>query len=478
MLFLWISPVVVFVALLWTRTIPALPASIVSLALAVVVGATLGPVQLGAIDVLHTLSGGAWIALPAVLVVLAGLFFTEVTAPVSPGRSDGTERDRARRLGTTCLFAGPFIETATGFGVGFVVALRAILALGVPAGPALALAAFSQCLVPWGALGVGTRISAAIVGIPVADIGWRAALVAAPVLLAMVPLYWRVAAAGGVRVPLGQKLEDICLMAGLVALLATINHYLPLELAGMVAIGPWLALRLWMQAGRNAFSFTSLASAVPYLVLIGLLASTQLIPSVEAWLASPSLSPGHGAPLFAPLASPAWPLLLSALFAALVPGLSPGGPRDLGSAAFRTWVKGWRAAALTIVLVTLAWFLVRSGIASALASELRSLTGEVAVVTVPLLGALGGYLTGSNTGAGGLSMPVATAFGDAPADLAWIAAAAIVAGSLMTALSPVRMTMGQGLAQASDRDVALALRLLLTYATTGLLICVIAKILI
>ena len=40
----------------------------------------------------------------------------------------------ARQVVTTCLFLGPFVETATGFGVGFVVALRAVLGLKIPAG--------------------------------------------------------------------------------------------------------------------------------------------------------------------------------------------------------------------------------------------------------------------------------------------------------------------------------------------------------
>ena len=50
---------------------------------------------------------------------------------------------------------------------------------------------------------------------------------------------------------------------------------------------------------------------------------------------------------------------------------------------------------------------VRSGIAQAFVLATRTALGDLAVLIVPMLGALGGYLTGSNTGAGGLAMPVA-----------------------------------------------------------------------
>ena len=82
---------------------------------------------------------------------------------------------------------------------------------------------------------------------------------------------------------------------------------------------------------------------------------------------------------------------------------------------------------------------------------------------MPILGALGGYLTGSNTGAGSLSMPVAQSVSQSPGLLAWIAAASIMTGSVLTVLSPVRFAMGQAISGASDREAARVFRSLLPF---------------
>ena len=76
----------------------------------------------------------------------------------------------------------------------------------------------------------------------------------------------------------------------------------------------------------------------------------------------------------------------------------------------------------------------------------------------PVAGALGGYLTGSNTGAGAVSMPLATALVPAGEARLAVIAAAVVAGSLLTAVSPVRVTMGQVLIKATTGETGQALR--------------------
>jgi len=470
----WLAPVMVFAALVAGRWVGVLPASLLSLALLLAVVLSVGPQLLTLGDVGLILIGGAWIALPAVLVILAGLFFTEVNAVAESGSAQPIA-EPGRRLGTTCLFAGPFVETATGFGVGYVVALRAVMGLRVGVAPAIALAALSQCLVPWGALGVGSRISAAIVDMPIEDISWRASVIMAPVMLLMGPVYWRIAAVSGHAVSTAQKLEDfICLIAlGLLLILA--NLRLPIELAGMAALGPVLIFRFWREEGRAALTRRStIVTVAPYVALIVMLCIFRLVPIVTEALGTIRVTPVGGAPAFAPFLSPAIPLL-AVSFAVVLFGERSG--QRLGKSARQTLQKGWRACCLTIVLVAFAWLLVRSGITAAIVREI-AVFGPLTSVSVPLLGAFGGYLTGSNTGAGSLSMPVAAVFSVARGEVMWLAAAAIVSGSLMTAVSPVRVAMAQALAAASNRDIGAALRLLLPYILLALMSGVVTTVLV
>ncbi len=472
MLLLWVSPIIVFMLLSAARVLPAVFAALVSLCLAAIVVLAAGPRAVGVHELVEILIGGAWIALPAVLVILAGLYFTEVMDAAAPAshRHTAQTQTSARDLGTICLFVGPFVETATGFGVGYVVAVSAMLRAGVGPAGALGLGAFSQCLVPWGALGIGTKISASIAGVAVDDLGWRLALLIAPVIALMLPVYWRIARASGVAIDRVQAREDALTLLALAGLLVGTNSVLPIELAGLSAIGPVLLYRLWRSQGNAVFSGASMRRAAPYAILLALLAVTKLIPPVRDALAGPAFTPGAGAPLFAPLASPAIALMLAAVMGCF----GHGHWRGL-KAGFAPMIrKGLRASVLTILLVALAWVIVRSGIAEAFAQAMSAWFGGRAPLIVPALGGLGGYLTGSNTGAGSLAMPVALSIARSGTELLWIAAAAIMAGSVFTAFSPVRFAMGQAIAQTDSAATTQAMRWLLPFAAGTLGIAITA----
>jgi len=470
MLFLWVSPVILFLVLMASRAVAAVPAAAFSLTLAIVVAVGFGPIDIAPFEIARIVLAGAWVALPAVLVILTGLYFTQVldTAGSRPAQSPATALP-ARHLGTICLFLGPFVETATGFGVGYVVAIGAVLAAGIAPATALALAAFSQMLVPWGALGIGTQISAAIIGMPVEMLGWRIALITAPMLWLTLLVYWRIVRHAGIEVDAARKREDAGSVLALSLLLVATNVLLPIELAGLLAIGPVLLFRLWRQEGTFLFSAPAIRRAAPYLILIVLLAVTKLSPGIRALLATPAFTPGQGAPDFAPLASPANVLVLAAILGCFAHGRWAA----LHGAIPGALAKGTRASILTILLVALACVIVRSGIAQAVADALRSGMGDHAALVVPVLGSIGGYLTGSNTGAGSLAMPVAESVASG-AVLPWIAGAAIMAGSVFTAFSPVRFAMGQAIARASAQDSRIALYLLLPFALCASSIAILA----
>lgn len=180
----------------------------------------------------------------------------------------------------------------------------------------------------------------------------------------------------------------------------------------------------------------------------------RLVPAIHDRLETPSFKPFAETSAFAPLLSPALPLIAIAIVVAI----SRGGARQATALMKLTLQRSGRAALLTFLLVGMAWIMVGSGLAGGIGLSVSSVLGSWSAGIVPVAGALGGYLTGSNTGAGAVSMPLATALVPAGEARLAVIAAAVVAGSLLTAVSPVRVTMGQVLIKATTAQTGQAMR--------------------
>lgn len=453
MILIWLAPLILFLGLILSGR-SALAAGALGTLCAALVAWLVGPARPDALDVALHFAAGAWIGLPAVLVIVAGLAFSlsleRAQAEAEPAHSGHGA------LAEACLLRGPFLETSTGFGVGYVVAVSGARRLGIDKAPALALATFSQILVPWGALGIGTRISADIAGVALAELLWRIALVTTLLLAALLPLFWRLARLAGLPASPRERLEWSGLGALLMTLLVAANLVLPIELAAMAALAPVMLLRLLRVSGWAGLDRGLLVRLAPYAALVLALALMRLVPAIHDRLQHPSFKPFADASAFAPLLSPALPLLAIALAVAL----RRGGPRQAAALMRLSLQRAGRAVLLTFLLVGMAWIMVGSGLAGGIGLAVSGVLGAWSAGIVPVAGALGGYLTGSNTGAGAVSMPLATALVPAGEARLAVIAAAIVAGSLLTAVSPVRVTMGQVLTRASTAETGQALRAL------------------
>lgn len=80
MVLVWLLPVVLFVGLLASRRVPALPAAMLAMATTLGVAWSSAPTQVGPVELARMVAAGIWIAVPAALVILAGLFFAESVA--------------------------------------------------------------------------------------------------------------------------------------------------------------------------------------------------------------------------------------------------------------------------------------------------------------------------------------------------------------------------------------------------------------
>ena len=340
------------------------------------------------------------------------------------------------------LGAAPFFESVTGFGVAVVISAPILLSAGFTPLKAAVLASWGQLTVPWGALGVGTLIGADLAGFTFGELSDASALLSVPLFLiygvaaAMLAGGWT-----GVK-RRGFEAAYVSLAAGMGILLNSL--YLVPELSGAVgsllAVGIFLARRVGRLRGLSVPG----RALAPYGLLLALLAVENGVGPVRNTL------DGLG-PVFA---GPGLWLVVSAGFAALLLKLDG---KDAASATGKT-IDQWLPVAGAILAFILAGqVMAASGAAGLLASGVAGASGEAYPAFAPLVGALGGGLTGSNSGSNALfmSFQIEAAASSGSPELA-LAALQNVAGSQANLLSPQRLALAATATGLLGREAQIA----------------------
>lgn len=340
---------------------------------------------------------GVFLAMQPIGVVVGGLLFHAAVA----GRGDATGPQAAtpRAIFTATLLMGVFMESVTGFAVGAVFALAALRGMGLRGPPAAALALLSLCLIPWGGLGPGTSLGAALLGVPAQAIATLTALPNAAWVLALGPVCWRLSAAAGVPVPGPERAAQMAMLAAMAAILVAGHWVLPFEVLGILAAGAPLLVALWLaDPPRDAAAWRRAAAALwPYALLTVALLGARAVPRPPAFQPYESL--------------PAFPVTHVAVVLLVVAGgilLSrPNAGRRAGDALKRAA----RPAAAMLLYVLFARWMAGSGATGALAGAAAGALGGLAPYAVPVLGLAAGVVTGSNVGSNAAMMPVQQALG-------------------------------------------------------------------
>lgn len=338
---------------------------------------------------------GAWLALQPVAVVTAGLLFHGAVARADG--APGTEAADRRSLFATAFLAGPFFESVTGFAVGVVFALGALRRAGHRGPAALSVGLFALLLVPWGGLGPGTALGAALAGVDLTALARINAWLSAAWLFAMLGVFWRLAAALGLSAGAGTRAREACWIAALGGLLVAANHLLPVEVCGIAATGPLLLAHHRARLSDPA----AWRAALPYLLLTGALLGTHVLPVIGPYLTAlawqpiahlPGLPANHAAVVLGGVA-----LLLIARHAT---------PSAVVQAAL---ARARRPALAMLLFVVFARWLAGSGVAGALAGALAGAAGPAAPYTAPVLGVAAGFFIGTNVGSNSATMPLVAA---------------------------------------------------------------------
>jgi lactate permease len=335
---------------------------------------------------------GAYLALQPMGVVLAGLLFHAAVSGAEASKD--TEAATPRRIFIATLLAGCFLESVTGFGVGAVFALASLRGMGIIGAPAGAMALLALCLIPWGGLGPGSLLGAALIGLPAQDVMRITALPNALWLLLLGPVLWRLCAAAGLAVPAAEKLAQMGYLLAVAALLVSCHWLLPFEVVGVIATGLPLIFALWRldppqdgAAWRRAIS-----RLAPYALLTLAFLAARAVPNPPAWR---------------PFADfPAFPITHVSLVLGVVALLllaRRAGAVALAQGAIK---RGIRPAMIMLLYVLLARWMGESGATAALAREAAAALGPLAPYAVPPLGLMAGIVTGTNVGSNAALMPV------------------------------------------------------------------------
>ena len=431
-----LAPILVVLALLMLR-VPALWAATAGL------GVALGAAAL-AFPVTRAEAGVAATQMAPTVVEVALILLGGVTLAEAMARGGAQDRIAAwlaelERLGgrtpmllllvygLTC-----FMESVTGFGLGVVITAPLMIRLGLSPARAVVVGLLGLVLVPWGSLAPGLLISAELGGVGFSDLGFWTALLSLPVLLISAAAVLFVA----FRRP---SVRQIVLAAAVVgwqwAVLVGFSAVLEPPLAGVVSSGAVMAalmVAMRMRGGSLPRVTPAIRRAlVPYAVLVsGILAGTAVAAAA-------------GQPALVALSSPgAWAVVAGAV--AVVTSRSVAGSvHSTVVAAVRRWLP---IATTTIVFMLIGTVMAATGMAARLAADVAA-SGPYAIAAVPIAGALGGFLTGSNTGAAAMfsstSAAAATGLGANPL----IALAGQnAAGAFAMVASPPRIALAVGVA--------------------------------
>ncbi|NMA70069.1 MAG: L-lactate permease [Desulfitobacterium sp.] len=381
----------------------------------------------------------------------------------------------------------PLIESTSGFGVAVMMVTPIFIALGYPVFKGILLGLISLMAIPWGAMSIGTIIGAEMGGVDLLNLGLGTAF------LSVLPIAFFILSsiyiAGGWeglkrRFPLG-----ILFSLSFTTSLIIFNYLGAVELAGVLSGLVVLGLGFLLiksnsvvssakgshpadeeltidEAPTTGTSSTKVTAPSlfrifsPYLLLTAMILVTRLLPPVKNYLENNFiLEVPRFSYSLALLYSPGFWLFLTCLWTIFLFKIK----KDDLKEALRKSIKQWIPfTVVTTAFVSISEVMSTAGMIEVVAGTMASSLGSAFLMISPLIGALGGFLTGSNASSNAMliKLQTQTAFqvGASP-ELASIVQN--TSSSHTTMASPARVALGASLYGVGDQENALLRRILL-----------------
>lgn len=368
--------------------------------------------------------------------------------------------DRDVQILLLVLGLSPLIEAVSGFGVGAVIIIPMLAALGIPALRACVLGLLGQLAVPWGGLAVGITLGANLTGFNANHLGAYTAILLAPVTVgfALAALALSGGKAGLKRLWLAALLAGLLLFAGewlfsqvpgvelggvfagvpTTILLATWGHVAAKRRASQVYVNPPTSEQV-SEENAEPSALRMAQAGMPYGILIAGLLLSRLVPPIQNWLQGLAILNVPTLNLhFQFIYNPGFFVLLGAIAAIFNLGTKR---REVGRVLLQTLRQFTPGAVSIVSFLAASQIMGNSGMILLLGSTAAMLGGGYSWLA-PWLGALGGWLTGSNAGSNAMFAHLQQETSvRAGLSVDWVMGAQNGASSIATMISPARTVL-------------------------------------
>ncbi|PZD96765.1 L-lactate permease [Paenibacillus sambharensis] len=459
-------PIILIFILLFFFKLSSLRVGVLSLLAAVAITALYPYYHIRPDRLVHASVQGSLTAFVAAYVLFFGILLFHLMNSVGGIQTIASyisqvTRDHSNQALLITAGLSPLIESTSGFGIAFMMVAPIFLSLGFSPMRSALLGLVSLLAVPWGALATGTVIGAGLGGISLHKLGAGTALLSIPVFL-----YFMAAAVGiaGGRAALKRRWKEVLLYAAVFAAsMLLLNQYVSVELAGVLSSLLTLAIGISVmmvpgvgaKTGKAAAEMSAagegqgaamgvLKAVSPYVALTVLIFISRLWTPFKEFLESHAVIrlPAYSFSM-ALLYSPGFWLLVTCLFTVLVFRINGGVFLNCLRKTLKQWVP---FTISTAAFVSMSEVMAEAGMTALLAGAAGALFGSSFLLVSPLIGGIGGFLTGSNTGSNAMfiKLQIQTA-GQAglPADL--IAYSQNASSSHSTMACPSRVMLGASL---------------------------------
>ncbi|MGO1488743.1 MAG: L-lactate permease [Arachnia sp.] len=377
-----------------------------------------------------------------IVIIMGGTSLAELlTATGAQGKIADWLQQSAHNQGRAILVVGlgvgPFAETIIGWGLGLIVSVPLLIRIGLSVRQSATIGLLGMLLGPWGALAPGILIMSELGDVPFNELGMWIAILSLPGILVM-GFAILVVGVGrdALRQYLGETAVALVTMWGVILLVSWLVAPPLAGVSGSVAAMAALLLIGRLKHGQRIRMDRDVLQALsPYAFLAaGLLISAVIVRSLDLGKLGEIAS------------GPAFWLTVTVFVAPL---LLRAESRVVSSARREGWRRALPVAVTTMLFVSFGGLLSLNGMSLVLAGAVAGLGSGFAIAT-PLISALAGYVTGSNSATAAMLTPgLSDASAGLGIDPAQVLATVLLACSLAVMANPPRLALAISLAQSS-----------------------------
>ncbi|MBS7529017.1 L-lactate permease [Hazenella sp. IB182353] len=483
-----ISPILIVLLMLFVLKQSVVRAGIVGCVASIIIAFILPEFELLLIDIPYPVIKGLLTTSIVAYVLLFGILLFNLMNEEGVIRSFAalvakSTEDPVRQVLILAVALSPLIESSSGFGLAAIVIAPILIALGFKPYKAVLISLVSLSAVPWGSLATGTVIGANLAGLSAQELGAGTALLSIPTfiyfsyIIAFIADGW---------VGIKRRFFEILFIAlTLGGSVWAFSHFISVELAGvfgsMVALGVELVLIQLFQkkplsvsqvaVTRDGATHHPFKALSPYLFLVVLLLSSRIIPWYKNFstnnlvIALPEYQ--HTLPI---IFNPGFFLFLACIFTIVIFNIEGNHIKISLHKTFRQWTP---VIISTLFFVIMAEVMSVSGMIHILSVNAALLFGGMFFYISPLIGGLGGFLAGSNTGSNSmfinLQVQTANQLGLSPN---WVAFAQNTSSSHLIMANPSRILLTASIGEIPEKQNELLNKIGWIGLGTVLIICI------